>query len=56
MADDKVKVDNAIECAEVATQTAKMFKLPNGEIVGLEDYLVWLGNTLVQVKKALVGK
>ena len=49
----KVK-PSAIEVAQVATATEKMFKLPNGEIADLHEYLVWLGNELVTLKKGLI--
>lgn len=55
MAEEKVKTE-AVEATQVVTQTAPAFKLPDGEVVGLEDYLVWLGNTVLAMKKAVLGK
>ena len=55
MAEEKTKTE-AVEATQIVTQTAPAFKLPDGEVVGLEEYLVWLGNQVLAVKKAVVGK
>jgi len=45
------KKEGDVELTEVVTQTAPAFKLPNGEVVGMEDYLVWMGNMVYHIKK-----
>ena len=45
------KTEDKVELTTVATQTANMFKLPDGEVVGYEDYLVWLGNQVYMMNK-----
>ena len=40
-----------VELTSVATQTAPAVKLPTGEVVSMEDYLVWLGNQIYEIKK-----
>lgn len=44
-----------IELTTVPTGQEYAFKLPNGETVGLYEYLVWLGNTMWEVKKSTAG-
>lgn len=43
-----------IEITSVVTSTAPAFQLPTGEVVGLEQYLVYLGNIIVNIEKAVV--
>ena len=45
------KKEDVVELTEVVTQTAPAFKLPNGDVVGFEDYIVWLGNMVYHIKK-----
>jgi len=40
-----------VNLVEVTTQTAPAFKLPDGTIVGTEDYLVWIGNLVYKINK-----
>ena len=40
-----------VELTEVTTQTAPAIKLPDGRIVGVEEFLVWMGNLVYQIKK-----
>ena len=35
------------------TQTTNLFKLPDGSTVDLEGYLIWLGRTLLEIKRAV---
>lgn len=44
-----------VELVDVVTQTAPAFKLPSGETVGLNEYLVWLGNLVYKLTKAVTG-
>ncbi|HDK42726.1 MAG TPA: hypothetical protein ENG87_05060 [Candidatus Pacearchaeota archaeon] len=52
---DKVSKEekDVVELTEVVTETGLAFKLPDGKIVNSDEYLVWLGNTLWDIKKAL---
>jgi len=45
------KTEEPIQLTAVVTGTAPAFKLPNGDVVGLEDYLVWLGNLVYHIRK-----
>ena len=42
-----------IQAIEVATEVENQFQLPNGDIVKKDDYLVWMGNTLMEIKAAV---
>jgi len=42
-----------VELTEVVTQTAQMFKTPEGTMLDLNGYLVWLGNQLIKIRKAV---
>lgn len=44
---------NLVELTEVVTQTAPAYKLPTGETVGLEVYLVWMGNQIWQLNQKI---
>ena len=43
--------DSTVELTEVVTGTAPAYKLPDGEVVGTEQYLAWLGQQIWQIKK-----
>ncbi len=49
----KEEKKDVVELTEVVTETGLAFKLPDGKIVNSDEYLVWLGNTLWDMKKAL---
>ena len=52
--ENKPKEEEKIEpvnLVEVTTQTAPAFKLPNGTVVGMEDFLVWIGNLVYKIDK-----
>lgn len=51
----EVKKVAQIELTQVATQTADAFKLPDGTIMDTNQYLVWLGNQVLETKKAALG-
>jgi len=51
MADKEIKKE--VELTEVVTGTAPAFKLPNDKVISLEEYLVWIGNQIVEIKKAI---
>ena len=40
-----------VELTEVVTQTAPAIKLPDGTVVSMEQYFVWLGNQVYDIKK-----
>lgn len=40
-----------VELTEVVTGTAPAFKLPTGEVLNFEQYLVWLGNCIWFLRK-----
>lgn len=42
-----------VESTLLIESTKPAFKLPNGEIVEVNDYLVWLGNLVYQMSKKL---
>lgn len=42
-----------IELIEVTTETEQKFKLPDGSVVTLNEYLVWMGNLIYETKKAV---
>jgi len=43
--------EDPVQLTEVVTGTAPAFKLPSGEVVGMEDYLVWIGNMVYSINK-----
>jgi len=47
------KKKEEVELTEVVTETGLAFKLPTGEVVNSNEYLVWLGNNIWEIKKAL---
>jgi hypothetical protein len=51
---DKKEAKKEIELTQIVTQTAPAFKLPDGTIIAdLNEYLVWLGNLILETKKAV---
>ena len=56
MVEDKKETKQAedtVELTEVPTQVAPAVKLPGGEIVSMEQYLVWLGQQVYEIKKSV---
>jgi len=55
MVEEKEKKSKAeveeVELTEVSTASAPAFKLPDGTVVGLEQYMVWLGNMVYHIRK-----
>ena len=49
--EEKEGKSNKIQLVEVTTQTAPAFKLPDDSIVGMEEYLVWIGNLIYKIDK-----
>lgn len=54
MTDEKQKPKEMIEVAEVVTQTDVGYKLPDGKVVSYPEYIVWLGNQILELKKGLL--
>jgi len=48
---EEEKPKDAVELTEVVTQTAPAVKLPDGTVVQMEEYLVWLGNLVYKISK-----
>lgn len=44
---------SAVESIQIPTAHQIGFKLPNGKILSYEDYLVWVGNQLIKIQKAI---
>lgn len=51
--EEEQKKRQGIEMTQVTTQSAPAYKLPDNSIVGLDEYLVWMGNTLLEIKRAV---
>lgn len=49
---DKEK-NNSIRVKEITTETEKKFEV-EGEELDFEEYLVWLGQQLLEIKKAVI--
>jgi hypothetical protein len=47
------KKSTEVELTEVPTETAQLFKLPDGNVVNHNDYLVWLGNNILAIKRSV---
>ena len=44
---------NEVELTEVVTQTQQAFKLPDGTVLDVNAYLTWIGNQLIEIRKAI---
>lgn len=58
MVKEEVKQESKAEVKQVEStlmieSTKPAFKLPDGEIVEVNEYLVWLGNLVYQMSKKL---
>lgn len=47
------KEDSKVELTEVATETVTAFKLPDGTVANMDGLLLWIANTLWDIKKAV---
>jgi len=47
------KKSKQIEITKVVVQEATAYKLPTGDIVSFEEYIVWLGNQILQIKRGV---
>ena len=48
------KQEKAVQLMQQPTAYERVFQTPDG-VMNMEDYLVWIGNTLVEIKQGLVG-
>ena len=53
MVEKKEEQVTEVSLTEIVTGTDTAFKLPTGEVVDLKGYLVWLGNEILHINKAL---
>lgn len=49
----KDKEEALVEATEVTVQTTKAFKLPNGEVVDINDFFIWMANEIIAIRKAV---
>lgn len=49
----ETKTIGTVELTEVVTQTAPAVKLPDGKVVSMEEYFVWLGQQIFEIKKSV---
>jgi len=47
------QTEDTVELVEVPTQVGPAVKLPTGEVVSMEQYLVWLGKQIYEIKKSV---
>ena len=47
------QTEGTVELTEVPTQVAPAVKLPTGEVVSMEQYFVWLGQQIYEIKKSV---
>ena len=50
----EVKITKPVEVVQVATDVQELFQV-NGEVMNLNQYLCWMGNILVEIKKGISG-
>ena len=51
----KKEQELTVERVQMPIDFKDYYKIPSGEYLDYHDYLVWIGNMLVQIKKATVG-
>lgn len=51
MVEEKKKTEDKVELIEVPTQVGPAVRLPDGKVLGMEEYLVWLGNLIYEIRK-----
>lgn len=49
---EEEKKTKSVEVVSIATETQEVFQV-DGEVMGLNQYLSWMGNLLVKIQKAL---
>jgi hypothetical protein len=50
---EETKKEAEVALTEVVTQTDIAYKLPDGKIVSMQEYLVWLGNLVYKISKSV---
>ncbi len=45
------KEKGKVELTQVVTETAPAFQLPDGTTVDMQQYLVWLGNQIYEIRQ-----
>ena len=50
---EKKESKSKVELTQVVTATDLAFKLPDGDVVSMQEYLVWLGNKVIEISKAV---
>jgi len=43
-----------VEVTEIATQTSPAFRMSDGRVLNLYEYLAWLGDSVAKIKEAVV--
>jgi len=51
--EQKKIIKEAVQLTQIVTATDLAYKLPDGTIATEKDYLVWLGNQIWEIKKAV---
>lgn len=49
----ETKQEAQVELTEVATQTDLAYRLPDGKVVDMKEYLAWLGNLVYKISKSV---
>ena len=47
------QTEDTVELVEVPTQVGPAVKLPTGEVISMEQYFVWLGQQIYEIKKSV---
>lgn len=53
MEEEKKPLKKEIELIDVVTATEKRIQLPDGTVMGIEEYLVWLGNKIINIGRSV---
>lgn len=51
--DERAQERKAVELTSVVSETQPAFKLPDGSVVNINEYLAWLGEQLYTIKRAV---
>ena len=53
MREEKDQERRRVELTSVVSETQPAFKLPDGSVVNINEYLAWLGDMLYTIKRAV---
>lgn len=53
--EEEKKEEGKVELGTVPTGQATVYKLPDGKVLNLDEYLVWLGNLMYKISKSVAG-